>query len=402
MDQMHEIFLAQKASTGPELPSMGLEQRETEQKIVGLMGPGKKIEGPVNTSGTKFRYLASGKDKILYHSDEHAHLVFMTARNSFLNQRASNLRKEIAFTQNLGIAVSEKGVVGETNLATHIVPKGTDQLGREFWTMEKAEGDLEKSIKGKDIGLTTRGSYCRQLLNGMSNLHLFGIHGDIKPENCLVYKNGTLRVADFGKGARVDGDTPIPGYEGNTRFAPPEDAKSKKGDVYGIGLCLIRILEEQFLDDAGTPIVFLNDEGKPLVPAQELDKKALAPHEKRRGIERFILEHPAFQRTCETEGTGFIGFAKCLQCRLGAKVGWDKEALQKEKDVLDNYISDLCTKIQNEKKKLLSPEKAGELQALLQSLTAIDPAERPAMSDALIKFDSIFSGQVKPEITEKG
>lgn len=371
--------------------TMGLENRDTEQKIVSLTAPGKETSVPFSTFATTMHTLAQGKDKILYHVDSNRRSVYFTAQKSIMNQRASNVKKEIEFTQNLGKALLEKGMVAESNVATEVSFAGIDAQGREFWETAKAKGDLEKCIQSKDISFATRVSYGRQMLNGMANIHSVDrVHGDMKPENCLVYEDGTVRVADFGKGSIVNGDELLAGYQGNTRFGPPEDAKSKSGDTFGMGLCLVRILEEQFLDKNGAPLVVVaNDE-----------KKSIAPSASRRGIERFVLEHPACQRTSETSGSGFLGKASDLLCRAYAKKGWNSETLTKEKEVLDKYISTLCKEIK--KSKLLSFEKAERLEALLKKMTSMEPDQRGSTKEALAEYEAIFSeiSQFQTEIIQ--
>ena len=233
IDDIQSALRSARSSVDLTPLTIGFDQRETEETIASLTAPEKGRQVPFSTAATQMRVLAQGKDKILYHLDSNRASVYMTAQNSLMNQRASNLKKEIEFTKNLGQAVLEKGIVTESNLATNILPAGRDSTGREYWETAKANADLEASMRGKDVSFHTRSSYCRQFINGMSNLHLVNrIHGDLKPENCLCFEDGTLRVADFGKGCIVEGDTAIPGYQGNTRFGPPEDAKSKSGDIY--------------------------------------------------------------------------------------------------------------------------------------------------------------------------
>lgn len=63
--------------------------------------------------------------------------------------------------------------------------------------------DIENSHSGLSPALIR--SYMYQLLKGLRYLHRAGIiHRDVKPENLLVDKSGTLKLCDFGFARRLN------------------------------------------------------------------------------------------------------------------------------------------------------------------------------------------------------
>ncbi|KAG8695383.1 hypothetical protein FRC09_009189, partial [Ceratobasidium sp. 395] len=86
---------------------------------------------------------------------------------------------------------------------------------------------------------------CQQLTAAIDYLHREGVvHGDIKGENVLVAKNGTLKLTDFGLAvmhdAAVEFSQTDPGG-GTARYMAPElweedSERSREADVYAMGM----------------------------------------------------------------------------------------------------------------------------------------------------------------------
>lgn len=58
-----------------------------------------------------------------------------------------------------------------------------------------------KLFSEPDVGMNFNEAqkYMKQLLDGLSYLHMKGItHRDIKPENLLLDEEGNLKISDFG------------------------------------------------------------------------------------------------------------------------------------------------------------------------------------------------------------
>ena len=74
------------------------------------------------------------------------------------------------------------------------------------------------------------------------------IHRDVKPENILMARDGTVKVADFGIAAMVDADRTSPGgtIPGTLRYLSPEQASGQEAtaasDVWAAGAVLCELL----------------------------------------------------------------------------------------------------------------------------------------------------------------
>mmetsp|Transcript_19123 Transcript_19123/g.20725 ORF Transcript_19123/g.20725 Transcript_19123/m.20725 type:complete len:296 (-) Transcript_19123:323-1210(-) len=73
--------------------------------------------------------------------------------------------------------------------------------GRLFLVFEFVDKDLKRYFDATEGMLSPQlvKSYCWQLLRGLHYCHVKGVvHRDLKPQNLLVGRDGTLKIADFG------------------------------------------------------------------------------------------------------------------------------------------------------------------------------------------------------------
>lgn len=84
-----------------------------------------------------------------------------------------------------------------------------DHLDYLYYVMEKADGTLRDLLEGGTLTVDDRYLLCRDILQGLKDLHSIGIyHRDIKPENIFII-NKFVKVGDLGLIAFRKEDNPI-------------------------------------------------------------------------------------------------------------------------------------------------------------------------------------------------
>ncbi|MDE7055279.1 MAG: protein kinase, partial [Oscillospiraceae bacterium] len=85
--------------------------------------------------------------------------------------------------------------------------------------------------------------FITQIMKGLSHAHSRGIvHRDIKPQNIMVLRDGTVKVTDFGIACLSNGSNPSNEAIGSVHYISPELAKGdytdKRSDIYSAGVVL--------------------------------------------------------------------------------------------------------------------------------------------------------------------
>lgn len=100
--------------------------------------------------------------------------------------------------------------------------------------------------------------YIAELVLAIEYLHKLNIiYRDLKPENILIYKDGHIKLADFGLAKEnIKGNNITQSFCGSPAYLSPEMVKrkgvGKSADIYGIGAVLYEMV-------SGTPPFFAND-----------------------------------------------------------------------------------------------------------------------------------------------
>lgn len=100
-----------------------------------------------------------------------------------------------------------------------------------------------------------------QILRALQHAHERGIvHRDIKPQNIMMFTDGTIKVMDFGiaKFAREEGKTATDQAIGTVHYISPEQARGDvtdaKSDLYSVGVMLYEMLTGQKPFDTDNPV----------------------------------------------------------------------------------------------------------------------------------------------------
>ncbi|MFP5298946.1 MAG: Stk1 family PASTA domain-containing Ser/Thr kinase [Actinomycetota bacterium] len=128
---------------------------------------------------------------------------------------------------------------------------GSDDDRTYFMVMEYVAGtDLRDIIVGR--GPMDPPDACdvvADVCEALQAAHAVGlVHRDVKPENVLIARDGTVKVADFGIAALADSDRTIPGAGilGTLRYIAPEQARggnaTAASDIWSAGALLYELL----------------------------------------------------------------------------------------------------------------------------------------------------------------
>ena len=103
--------------------------------------------------------------------------------------------------------------------------------------------------------------FVTQILRALQHAHERGIvHRDIKPQNIMMFTDGTIKVMDFGiaKFAREEGKTATDQAIGTVHYISPEQARGDitdaKSDLYSVGVMLYEMLTGQKPFDTDNPV----------------------------------------------------------------------------------------------------------------------------------------------------
>lgn len=105
-----------------------------------------------------------------------------------------------------------------------------------------------------------------QILAALQHAHDKGIvHQDIKPQNILLLKDGTIKVTDFGiaRFSRADADTTSDKAIGSVHYISPEQARGEvtdeKADIYSVGVVMYEMLTGQlpFQSDSAVSVAIM-------------------------------------------------------------------------------------------------------------------------------------------------
>ncbi|KAF8537380.1 hypothetical protein BDD12DRAFT_887761 [Trichophaea hybrida] len=200
----------------------------------------------------------------------------LNAETSFAFKRTSRLFVENPSWAAYKALISEVLILGSPAVRGHPnivnlvavsweVVEGGDV--RPVLVFEKAQRqDMDvflKSEEGCEISFDARMSLCKEIAQGLMPLHGSNVvHGDLKPENVLVFTNAsgyTAKVTDFGYSCFGASEDDVVYLPFSSRWAAPEYngaglafKDAKKSDFYSYGLLCWYILFQKYFNDPDT------------------------------------------------------------------------------------------------------------------------------------------------------
>ncbi|MCL2773878.1 MAG: Stk1 family PASTA domain-containing Ser/Thr kinase [Oscillospiraceae bacterium] len=135
----------------------------------------------------------------------------------------------------VSVRPSNKDKDGETENYQYIVMEFIDGITLKDYIIRKGKLNWREAI-----------SYTEQILTALNHAHEKGIiHRDVKPQNVMLLRNGTLKIMDFGIAKMPDSEplTMTDKAIGTVHYISPEQAKgtgtvSNISDIYSVGVIL--------------------------------------------------------------------------------------------------------------------------------------------------------------------
>lgn len=160
-------------------------------------------------------------------------------------------------------------------MSVYDVSRGGDL---EYIVMELIDGITLKQYMEKRGLLNWRESlhFITQIMRGLSHAHSRGIiHRDIKPQNIMVLRDGSVKVADFGIACLENSaQTLTQEALGSVHYISPEQAKGDRtdarSDIYSAGVVLYEMLSGRlpFEGDNAVSVAIQHLSAIPLAPRE--------------------------------------------------------------------------------------------------------------------------------------
>ncbi len=205
--------------------------------------PGIKVLHMIGEGGTARVYLASREN------DDEPLVVKILRQEIVLNRKAmERFMEEYAMVERL-----------QSRHVARILGHGKHE-NNVYLVMEFFEGgDLAKRLGSKPMPPQEALQVFRELMFALGDIHEKGIlHRDLKPQNLMFRRDGTLAIVDFGiaKDIAAADRTGAGEVLGTPRYMSPEQVQGRaldlRTDVYSAGVLLYQMLTGKHMFDGET------------------------------------------------------------------------------------------------------------------------------------------------------
>ena len=205
--------------------------------------PGIKVLHMIGEGGTARVYLASREN------DDEPLVVKILRQEIVLNRNAlERFMEEYAMVERI-----------QSRHVARIFGHG-DYQNNVYLVMEFFEGgDLSKRLGGKPVPPAEALQFFRELMFALGDIHEKGIlHRDLKPQNLMFRKDGTLAIVDFGiaKNIAAADRTGAGEVLGTPRYMSPEQVQGRaldlRTDIYSAGVLFYQMLTGKHMFDGET------------------------------------------------------------------------------------------------------------------------------------------------------
>lgn len=154
--------------------------------------------------------------------------------------------------------------VGEDEGIYYIVMEFVEGITLKEYIMDHGRLPAEQAL-----------DFALQIASGIEVAHQnHTIHRDIKPQNIIVSKNGTLKVTDFGIARAATSNTVASNAMGSVHYISPEQARGgysdEKSDIYSLGITLYEMVTGRvpFEGDNNVTVALMHIQGE-MIPPRE-------------------------------------------------------------------------------------------------------------------------------------